>query len=835
MGVCFRQTLLLLFMAYTSVSLGLTLDATSSQTAILQNLPSIMDDAQPHPPDFWLSQDFKSSVYSQATQPSAVGSWHKFSIKNTSNKRQSQVLSFDVHTLRHLNVYIFYKHKQVSQHVLGIRDIADIPTPNYQGPAVHFDIEPSQHIEVLIYKQNHGPSIIPMTLYSPEAFNQHLKQQQFFWGAVIALLLSMALYNVLVYAMHPNQSYLWYLLFHTSCFFYFGALNGFGFLLWPTWFQSFLAQHIMTLNFLLIFLVVNFSSLFLNAKENAPNHIRFIKPISIISLLGVAASFWLPEYMLIPPFSLLQLAGTVFGISMGITAYRKHFKPALYFLISWIFTLSGGAIGMATVMNLLPINFFTLHGFLFGSILELFLLSMALASRMSYFEKALLSQAYLYPGTQVGNFSYLKQILPERLPKILSGKRKPYLLVANLEGFKDIVALFGPKALSDSYYQHTERIQKFLQRKNWSIAMPLPTGEQVYLLALPGEQAMLLVDCKQDTIEEIIHQIKQYAEQSMTINNLNINIRMQLGYVEIQPHEKIENNYRKAQLAVINCLKHNVNYLAYSESFDRDINSHMHIMQRLRHAITHNELKLYFQPKYALTNQQPADKQVPAGAEALIRWPQADGSFIPPDQFIQIAEKSGLIFDITKLVIRQACEWLAHLKQHQPNFYDNFTLSINLSVLDLAQPQLIEFLQSTTLFNNIENDKIILEITESVFMENQQAFLLTLSHLKTLGFKISIDDFGTGYSSMLYLQTIAAHEIKIDMAFIRGIDKNLTNQYIVTAIIQLARATGSLVTAEGIESESEALWLSNHSCNLAQGYLWYPAISAEEFEQKLPS
>lgn len=831
MGICFRQSVLLLVLVCSSLaSQALTLETTTSQTPILQPLPSRLDDGASHKAAFWLNQDFHSALYGQAVQPSATGSWHKFSIDNTHPTIQSQVLNFDVHIIRHLDVYVFNNGTLQQHRALGIRDQHNVITSaDYQGPTVHFDILPDHKIDILIYKQNHGPGIIPMTLYTQKAFNQHLKKQQFFWGAIIALLLSMAIYNALVYAMHPNQSYLWYLLFHSTCFFYFGALNGFGYLLWPAWLQSLLAQHIMTLNFLLIFLLVNFSSLFLNAKENAPKHIRFIKPISIISLLGVVASFWLPEYMLIPPFSLLQLAGTVFGISMGISAYKKRFKPALYFLISWVFTLSGGAIGMATVMNLLPINFFTLHGFLFGSILELFLLSMALASRMSYFEKALLTQAYLYPGTQVGNFSYLKQILPDNLSSILAEKQKPYLLVANLDGFKNIVALFGPKTLSESYYQHTERMQSFLRKKDWSIAMPLPTGSHVYLLALPGEQAMILVNAKTTTIENIIEQIKHYAEESMVIEKQNINIRMQLGFIQISPTDTVEDRYRKAQLAVINCIKHNENYLAYSDRFDHAINAHMQTLQQLRHAILNNQLTLFFQPKLALKTNTLQ------GAEALIRWPQADGSYIPPVQFIQIAEQAGLIFEITKLVIRQGCEWLAQLKQHQRTTYNQFTLSLNLSVLDLAHPQLMEYLQSHVLINDIESDKIMLEITESVFMENQQAFLQTLGKLKTLGFKLAIDDFGTGYSSMLYLKNIAAHEIKIDMAFIRGIDSNGVNQNIVTAIIQLARATGSVVTAEGVESQSEALWLASRTCDLAQGYLWSPAISGKDFTQRLAS
>jgi len=150
----------------------------------------------------------------------------------------------------------------------------------------------------------------------------------------------------------------------------------------------------------------------------------------------------------------------------------------------------------------------------------------------------------------------------------------------------------------------------------------------------------------------------------------------------------------------------------------------------------------------------------------------------------------------------------------------------------MAQDQLISHLQNSIFYHDIDSSKIILEVTESAVLNNADLFLETIRKLKLLGFRISIDDFGTGYSSMQYLQTMKADEIKIDMAFIRGIDHNLTSQNIAKAIIQLAHSTGAKTVAEGIQSEKEMHCLQSLDCTKAQGFYWTPAIPLGQFVQE---
>lgn len=791
------------------------------------DLPSPMPSTiayQSQPARDMLNAGYSNQSYTQSLKPSQFGSWHKVRLANPTETPLRRYLVFDVHILKQLDVYLFDKTQLIKEAHLGLMDISSQDAKNYISPHIEFSIPAHSQRTLLIYKQNDGPGIFPARILSEERWQEEKSQKRFFWGAVIAVLIALALYNVLVYSMHPNKSYAWYLLFHTVCFFYFSGLNGFGFHLWPVDMQVILATNIMAMNFLLILLVANFASHFLFANQNAPKHHKLILPITVIAILGFIASLFIPEYNMIPSFSLFQVFASIFGISIGIAALKNGFKPGLYFVISWACTLIGAGIGMSTVMNLLPSNFITLHAFLFGTLGELFLLSIGLASRMKYFEMRLLSQSYLYPNTNLGNLSYFSQQLPKQMSKILDTHKLVYLVLVNLKGFREVVSLYGPRALTESYQKRTEELEQFLKSEKWAIEFQLPSGKNLSALALPGEQVLLLVNVQQhQEIDIVVDKIYRHSHRDLKIRDINMPMSSTIGFVHIDQHHSLQEQYRKAQVALQHATVSRRTSVGYSPTLDSAIGERITLIRKLNNAITTDQLDIYLQPQFSLSNHQLV------GAEALVRWKQDDNQFVSPGVFIPLAEQAGLIYDISKNMIEKSFAWLAEIKKTHPITYQNFNLSINLSALDMAQTSLLAFLQNNLFYHNLDAEKITLEITESAIMENHELFIQGIHELQSLGFHLSIDDFGTGYSSMLYLKELKAKEIKIDMGFIRDINKNRVNQKIVNAIVQLANGTGSLTVAEGIESKQEAEWLQKAGCDIAQGYYWNPALPLNEF------
>jgi EAL domain-containing protein (putative c-di-GMP-specific phosphodiesterase class I) len=831
-------TLLILLLAHQAQAYEITVDDRNS-IDIDGALPSLLVKTD-EPIQANQLQLFNPDQYSESIKPGPTGSWHKIILipNFKSNPPQHRSIVVNSHIIRHLHFYLYDKGELIKRDEIGLIDknsiLSETITNGYMGPTFDFYIQNGTPLTLLLYKQNNGPGILPMTLYNTEGLRENERELNFFWGGVICVLLVMALYNIIVYAMHPSNTYLWYMSFHLLTVIYFSSLNGFGYLIFPTEVQIWLAQNIMPMNFMVIFIITNFAAAFLEIDKNAPKFVKFIKPMSIFSIVGAGISFFIPEYIMIQPFIILQIFGTTFGISVAIVSYRNHYQPAKYFLISWVFTLTGGFIGMSTVLGIMPVNFFTMHGFLFGTLTELFMFSVALAHRMKNTERTMLSQSYTYPDTAIGNFSYLKNILPTLIPSLQEKHNQLILVAVEIHGLKELVGLYGPAALSEYYSGQSELVSQYIKTQDWAVPMTLPSEDTIYLIALPGEQVFLMAAIphyatnieKQLNVKKILVSLKYEFEKYSIKSIKNINIDITTGCNIYSDEFSFEENFRQTQIALLTAQQQHIPWLFYSQEQDQNIKDNVLLMSDLEVAIRDNSLELYIQPQYKLENNTLC------GGEILLRWQHPTDGFIGPHIFIPLAEKSGLVFPITKYVIENTCKWLGDLKNEHANFYNTFEVSINLSALDMAEDALISHLQNSIMYYGIDSEKIVLEITESAILSNTELFLETIRKLKLLGFRISIDDFGTGYSSMQYLQTMKADEIKIDMAFVRNIHKSRTNQSIANAIIQLAHATGATTVAEGIQTNEEMHCLQSLKCSKAQGYFWSPAVPLLQFEQE---
>lgn len=819
-----------MFLSQQAFSMEIVLD-NRERIQLNDPLPSIINtDNRQQPPQYWLKQTYDTKAFLPSIEPGPLSSWHKIQLTAHTNSPyiQERVLAIETHILRHLNLYLFDGNLLVKQVKLGLLEREQNPNDHFSGLNFHFYIQHNQNLTLLIEKQNDGPAIIPMTIYSEDGFNELVRFQDSFWASIVSVLIAMAIYNVLVYAMHPSASYLWYLAFHSVAFFYFAALNGYGNLFLPHTLQVWLAQNIMFLNFVLLFFVINFANEFLQSKHNAPWHAKYIVHFRVVTVIGGIISLFITEYNMIPVFIVFQFLASIYGISMGVVALKNNFRPALYFLFSWIFTLTGGAVGMATVINILPINFVTLHGFLFGTLLELFLLSIALASRMKHMENSLLTQLYYYPDTRIANFSYLKNKLPEYMPAIKQKYSNPVFIIADMQGFREIVGLYGPNVLTKLYRQHTDRFSHYLSTQAWAIPLPMPIGKQVHIMALPAEQILCLVDLpvieSNEALARIIDDITLQSTELFHNKQLTSRMQMTLGCAIIREHD-VQEAFRQAQVALLSSIKAHKKWLLYDSKQDHSISQRIELVDNLQVAINQDDLSIYIQPQINLLDDSIN------GGEILLRWNHAEKGSISPARFIPLAEQSGLVFQITQQVFVKTCRWLNELDS-KGLLKNDFRVSINLSALDMAESGLISFLEDNLKRFQLTPKFFTLEITESAVMDNPQLFIASIKTMKSMGFKISIDDFGTGYSSMMYLQNIEPSEIKIDMAFIRGIHLNAKNQNIVKAIVQLAHSNQATIVAEGVECEHELSFISGLDCDLAQGYHWCPAIPLDEFEKQ---
>lgn len=249
--------------------------------------------------------------------------------------------------------------------------------------------------------------------------------------------------------------------------------------------------------------------------------------------------------------------------------------------------------------------------------------------------------------------------------------------------------------------------------------------------------------------------------------------------------------------------------------FDASMHSHavsrLQLENDLRRAIERNEFQVYYQPIIKLENNELS------GFEALVRWNHPDRGLVPPDEFIPIAEETGLIVDIGGLVLRESCR---QLREWQSLFSIPLTVNVNLSGKQFAQPNLVSQVKQVLDETGLDAKYLKLEITESVVMENAEIASTMLKQLCTLGVHLCIDDFGTGYSSLSYLHRFPVKTLKIDRSFIGRMGPSGENSEIVRTIITLANNLAMEVVAEGVETAEQLAQLKSLKCTLGQGYLF---------------
>jgi diguanylate cyclase (GGDEF)-like protein len=246
----------------------------------------------------------------------------------------------------------------------------------------------------------------------------------------------------------------------------------------------------------------------------------------------------------------------------------------------------------------------------------------------------------------------------------------------------------------------------------------------------------------------------------------------------------------------------------------------------LRRSIANGDLRVHYQPIVSLVDGQVL------GHEALVRWAHPARGLLGPDEFIAIAEESGLIVPLGAWVVREACRQAKRFQDRDPK-WPRLMMSVNLSAAQFGRADLLDLISCALRDANLEAEDLQLEMTESVLMDDAPSTITVLETLHDLGVRLSIDDFGTGYSSLAYLRRFPVDVLKIDRTFVAGLGKNLEDSAIVAAVVNLADTLGFTTIAEGVETDLQRSCLVGLGCTRAQGHLFAPAAAAPEAEAAL--
>jgi diguanylate cyclase (GGDEF)-like protein len=446
-----------------------------------------------------------------------------------------------------------------------------------------------------------------------------------------------------------------------------------------------------------------------------------------------------------------------------------------------------------------------------GELGELAMAFDSMANQIQEDRKSLQFLATHDPLTGLPNRYWIRERLSQLTETPPIDQRRVGLILLDLDGFKEINDSFGHQLGDKVLIQVAHILSSAMNGKG----TPGRLGGDEFVMIAEGLQTHL-------EFEELAKAFQEQLRRPIIIGDNHFFVSASMGIAIFPEHgEDTDTLIQNADVAMYRAKTEKMpSYRFYSPSMNESSSARLRMQNLLSQAVDRNELVLYYQPKIDARSGRIT------GAEALIRWNSNKLGLVLPEQFIPLAEETGLIVEIGEWVLRSACVQLNNWKDALPR---KFSMAVNLSPRQFLDPDLAEKMTRIIESASVSAIQLELEITENALMHNPVKAIAALTQMRSLGAKVSIDDFGTGYSSLSYLKNLPIDALKIDQSFIAGLPDDASDLAIVGAVIAIARELKLRVTAEGVETQEQSGILHALGCDEVQGYLYSRPLTAADF------
>ena len=432
----------------------------------------------------------------------------------------------------------------------------------------------------------------------------------------------------------------------------------------------------------------------------------------------------------------------------------------------------------------------------FSAIFIVFLLFLRLASAQKESDDKLLYQATHDLLTDLPNRAYLYRYIDKW---IYQDAPKFIIYYVDLDNFKNINDSFGHMFGDKVIKEVAHKLTKFDSNKN-------------EVIRHGGDEFLILTHYEDD------HQLKIDGQNIIStlgmttlIDNIEMNIGASVGAVMYPEHgESIDELLASVDIAMSRAKKKKNSFSLFDINLYQENMIKLEIEQQLRLAQNKNQFYMVYQP-------QVNTKGALVGVEALIRWENDKLGFVPPDKFITIAESIGYMPNLGEFIIERVFE---DIKEIEKVTNQEFTTSINISARQLFESNFIQFVIKMLDHHQVKSQRLIFEITESLFIEDLNSIIEIFDRIKRLGIRLSLDDFGTGYSSLNMLKKLPLDELKIDKSFVGKLETDSKEQAMVRSIIDIGKNLSLKLVAEGVEEERQIELLREYKCDIFQGYYY---------------
>ena len=435
-------------------------------------------------------------------------------------------------------------------------------------------------------------------------------------------------------------------------------------------------------------------------------------------------------------------------------------------------------------------------------------------SELRNYESRLHETAFRDGLTGLPNRALLNERLHQSLSEAARRDHRLGLLVVDLDRFKEINDTHGPGTGDRLLYESAQRLNDLMQTDDM-------------LARLGGDEfAILLPEIREPAdLGSMSRKILDAMARPFHINDQDLFISACIGIAVFPDDGKhAETLLQYADSALYNAKARGRScFRFYSSELTLKSKARAALEAALRHAEQEGQLELYYQPKVDLSNGRLV------GAEALLRWHHPELGMVPPDKFITIAENTGLIVSIGSWVLTKAC---LTAQRWNTSGEPELKVAVNLSSRQFREDDLLSSVRGILSQTGCAARWLELEITESLLLDDDDGVRATLQGFRDLGMSIAIDDFGTGYSALGYLKRFPIDVLKIDRSFTHDITLERDSTELTKAIITMARSLNLELVAEGIETETQELFLQAHGCHLGQGYRYGKPMPKEQFEQQ---
>ncbi len=750
--------------------------------------------------------------------------------KEVADKR-SWILSLDYAPIQNIDFYV--KEGGELQHVKSGTELNFEQRPIQYRNFIYPLINKGETKYELWFRVKSDTSIqLPMSLWANQPFFEYETFSSYGWGIFFGILIALGLYNLFLFVSVRDKAYIYYVLYLTGLSGVVLFLNGQGFqFIWrqiPSW------NHYALLLFscLAVFFALQFSRTFLETHKYIPKFDSLIVVSMLFTVVGAGLG------LLDVGISLPKIAGSVAGvaaISLVITAVKsfsqKH-PMAPYFGIAWSFFLIGLLVYLANVFGIAPTNYWTENAVQFGSATEAILLSLGLAQRIKLerkkryealqsehetilkwqqAEKKLIERASYDKLTSLPNGTLLYRCIEDFKAGNKSAARAFGFILIQFKGFHKVSKTLGKKQADRLFIRAADRLSNEAGRIDHVIPICCSKNYFHFISVIDATNFAVLVDMEQSSnapyhaAEKLLEVMSHPIEHEGMFIDINTIAGIALSPEHgndldtLAQHAAIASDYTKNTSQTVSTYSPDQNYYSTRR---------LSLMGDLLRAIESDTLMLFLQPQIDLATSKVV------GAEALVRWTHEAHGFVPPDEFIPLAEQSGLIRPLTEWVFNKALEIDRQLQE----LGHDLRLSINISVKNIAEANFVKNKLDKFEDKGVTPERIVFEMTESIMMDDIDSALEVLHALNDHGILLSIDDFGTGHSSLSYLTQLPVQELKIDRSFVSDMLERSENQKIVEMTVNLAHTLGLSVVAEGIEDEATLSHLHSLRCDIGQGY-----------------